>query len=43
VTTDCSSNYRPWQFPVNQIPVVILKAEAGKPISLFGDGQNLSN
>ena len=30
-----------WQFPEKLIPVVILKAAAGEPIPLYGDGQNV--
>ena len=38
VLTNCSNNYGPWQFPEELIPVVILKAAAGEPIPLYGDG-----
>jgi len=41
VLTNCSNNYGPWQFPEKLIPVVILKAAAGEPIQLYGDGQNV--
>jgi dTDP-glucose 4,6-dehydratase len=41
VLTNCSNNYGPWQFPEKLIPVVILKAAAGKPIPLYGDGGNV--
>jgi dTDP-glucose 4,6-dehydratase len=41
VLTNCSNNYGPWQFPEKLIPVVILKAAAGEPIPLYGDGQNV--
>ncbi len=41
VLTNCSNNYGPWQFPEKLIPVVILKAVAGEPIPLYGDGQNV--
>ena len=41
VLTNCSNNYGPWQFPEKLIPVVILKAVAGKPIPLYGDGENV--
>ena len=40
VVTNCSNNYGPWQFPEKLIPVVILKALAGEPIPLYGDGAN---
>ncbi|MEB3354271.1 MAG: dTDP-glucose 4,6-dehydratase [Cyanobacteriota bacterium] len=41
VLTNCSNNYGPWQFPEKLIPVVILKAAAGEPIPLYGDGKNV--
>ena len=41
VLTNCSNNYGPWQFPEKLIPVVILKAAAGEPIPLYGDGMNI--
>ncbi|APD47524.1 dTDP-glucose 4,6-dehydratase [Synechococcus sp. CS-602] len=41
VLTNCSNNYGPWQFPEKLIPVVILKAVAGEPIPLYGDGANI--
>jgi len=41
VLTNCSNNYGPWQFPEKLIPVVILKAVAGAPIPLYGDGTNV--
>ena len=40
VMTNCSNNYGPWQFPEKLIPVVTLKAAAGKSIPLYGDGLN---
>ena len=39
--TNCSNNFGPWQFPEKLIPVVILKALAGEPIPLYGDGANV--
>ena len=39
--TNCSNNYGPWQFPEKLIPLVILKAIAGKKIPLYGDGSNI--
>lgn len=39
--TNCSNNYGPWQFPEKLIPMVILKAVAGEPIPLYGDGANV--
>ena len=41
VITNCSNNYGAWQFPEKLIPVVILKAAAGEPIPLYGDGLNV--
>ena len=41
VLTNCSNNYGCWQFPEKLIPVVILKAVAGEPIPLYGDGANV--
>jgi dTDP-glucose 4,6-dehydratase len=41
VLTNCSNNYGPWQFPEKLMPVVILKAAAGEPIPLYGDGANV--
>ena len=40
VMTNCSNNYGPWQFPEKLIPVVTLRAAAGKTIPLYGDGLN---
>jgi dTDP-glucose 4,6-dehydratase len=41
LTTNCSNNYGPYQFPEKLIPLVILNARAGKPIPVYGDGQNV--
>jgi len=41
VLTNCSNNYGPWQFPEKLIPVVIIKALAGEPIPVYGDGSNV--
>ena len=41
VLTNCSNNYGAWQYPEKLIPVVILKAEAGEPIPLYGNGLNV--
>jgi dTDP-glucose 4,6-dehydratase len=41
VTTNCSNNYGPFQFPEKLIPLVILHAMNGKPIPVYGDGQNV--
>jgi dTDP-glucose 4,6-dehydratase len=39
--TNCSNNYGPYQFPEKLIPVVILNAVAGKPIPVYGRGDNV--
>lgn len=39
--TNCSNNYGPYQFPEKLIPVVVLNALAGKPISVYGTGRNV--
>lgn len=41
VTTNCSNNYGPYQFPEKLIPLVILNALEGKPLPIYGDGQNV--
>ena len=41
LTTNCSNNYGPYQFPEKLIPLTILHALAGKPIPVYGDGQNV--
>ncbi len=41
VTTNCSNNYGPLQFPEKLIPLVILNALAGKPLPIYGDGRNV--
>jgi dTDP-glucose 4,6-dehydratase len=41
LTTNCSNNYGPHQFPEKLIPLVILHAVSGKPIPIYGDGQNV--
>src|ERR1700716_3955960 len=41
LTTNCSNNYGPFQFPEKLIPLVILNARAGKPLPVYGDGQNV--
>jgi dTDP-glucose 4,6-dehydratase len=40
LTTNCSNNYGPYQFPEKLIPLVIQNALAGKTLPLYGDGQN---
>ena len=39
--TNCSNNYGPYHFPEKLIPVVILNALAGKPIPVYGAGENI--
>lgn len=39
--TNCSNNYGPFQFPEKLIPLMILNALAGKPLPVYGDGQNV--
>ena len=41
VTTNCSNNYGPYQFPEKLIPLVIANALAGKPLPVYGDGLNV--
>jgi dTDP-glucose 4,6-dehydratase len=41
VTTNCSNNYGPRQFPEKLIPLMILNALAAKPLPVYGDGQNV--
>ena len=41
LTTNCSNNYGPLQFPEKLIPLMILNACAGKPLPVYGDGQNV--
>jgi len=41
LTTNCSNNYGPRQFPEKLIPLMILNARAGKPLPVYGDGQNV--
>jgi dTDP-glucose 4,6-dehydratase len=41
VTTNCSNNYGPYQFPEKLIPLMIHNAMAGKPLPVYGDGQNV--
>ena len=41
LTTNCSNNYGPFQFPEKLIPLVILKALAGDPLPVYGDGRNV--
>ena len=41
VTTNCSNNYGPYQFPEKLIPLAIHRALAGKAIPVYGDGKNI--
>ena len=41
VITNCSNNYGPYQFPEKLIPLVILNAKEGKPIPIYGEGDNV--
>src|SRR5438067_259121 len=41
LTTNCSNNYGPYQFPEKLIPLIILNARNGKALPLYGDGQNV--
>ena len=41
LTTNCSNNYGPLQFPEKLIPLTILNAIDGKPLPIYGDGQNI--
>jgi dTDP-glucose 4,6-dehydratase len=40
VTTNCSNNYGPWQFPEKLIPLTLLNAIAGLPVPIYGRGEN---
>ena len=41
VTTNCSNNYGPFHFPEKLIPLIIVNALAGKPLPVYGDGQQV--
>lgn len=41
VITNCSNNYGPYQFPEKLIPLVILNGFEGKPLPVYGNGQNV--
>jgi len=41
LTTNCSNNYGPYQFPEKLIPLIIAKALAGEPLPIYGDGRNV--
>ena len=42
-TTNCSNNYGPYLFPEKLIPLMIINALAGKPLPIYGDGQQISD
>ena len=41
LTTNCSNNYGPFQFPEKLMPLLILNAQQGKPLPVYGDGKNV--
>ena len=41
LTTNCSNNYGPYQFPEKLIPLIILKAVNFEPLPVYGDGKNI--
>ena len=41
LTTNCSNNYGPRQFPEKLLPLMLLNARAGKPLPVYGDGENV--
>ncbi|MFG6157351.1 dTDP-glucose 4,6-dehydratase [Halomonas sp. 1390] len=41
LVTNCSNNYGPYHFPEKLIPLMILNARAGKPLPVYGDGQQV--
>ena len=41
LTTNCSNNYGPYQFPEKLIPLMIQKARRGEPLPIYGDGGNV--
>ena len=41
LTTNCSNNYGPFQFPEKLIPLIINKAVNGEPLPIYGDGKNV--
>jgi dTDP-glucose 4,6-dehydratase len=41
LTTHCSNNYGPYQFPEKLIPLIIQRAQAGEDLPVYGDGRNV--
>lgn len=41
LTTNCSNNYGPYQFPEKLIPLMILNAREGEPLPIYGNGSNI--
>jgi len=41
LTTNCSNNYGPYHFPEKLIPLLIVNSLAGKPLPVYGDGQQI--
>ena len=41
VLSNCSNNYGPYHFPEKLIPVIIINALAGKPLPIYGNGENV--
>lgn len=41
LTTNCSNNYGPYQFPEKLVPLMIQKAVRGEPLPVYGDGRNV--
>lgn len=41
ITTNCSNNYGPFQYPEKLIPLCIQNALSGKPLPIYGDGQQI--
>lgn len=41
LTTNCSNNYGPYHFPEKLIPLIIVNSLAGKPLPVYGDGQQI--
>lgn len=41
ITTNCSNNYGPFQFPEKLLPLILLRALGGKPLPVYGDGRQI--